>query len=237
MAPAAEHVPAWRRALSSRLVKIALSVCLLILLRTDLSDLFGVVRTNLGWVLVALALYVISQVVSAWRWMTLAGGRHALPFDPFFRAYFTSVHEPLAPSTVAGDIGRALLSPPASAAGVGADNGDADRALGFVVLVFIGAWRCCCSPDIGCRVCLLCILGHPAGDVADAAVWPAADCARPRAGEVGAFWSSATCFIERRPPAVEHEHRRGADARLHRRTILLVGFDIDAGALLLLSFR
>lgn len=138
-------VPAWRRALSSRLVKIGLSVCLLAILfsRTDLSALFGVVRTaNPAWVLAALALYVISQVVSAWRWMTLAQAvGFDLPFAPFFWAYFTGLYMNLfAPSTVAGDIGRALyIAAGRRSRALALTTVIADRALGFVVLVFIGA--------------------------------------------------------------------------------------------------
>lgn len=142
---AAKDISVWRRALSSRLVKIALSVCLLAILfsRTDLSDLFGVVRTaNLGWVLAAFGLYVISQVVSAWRWMTLARAVGIdLPFDPFFRAYFIGLYMNLfAPSTVAGDIGRALyIAAGQRSRALALTTVIADRALGFVVLVFIGA--------------------------------------------------------------------------------------------------
>lgn len=141
----AEHASRWRRVLSSRLVKITLSVVLLAVLfwRTDRSDLVGVVRTaQVGWVLAALGLYVVSQVVSAWRWMALAQAVGIdLPFAPFFRSYFAGLYMNLfAPSTVAGDIGRALyIAAGKCSRALALTTVIADRALGFVVLVFIGA--------------------------------------------------------------------------------------------------
>lgn len=140
-----EPAPLWRRLLSSKLVKIGLSLLLLAILfsRTDLSDLFATVRTaQPGWVFVALVLYVVSQVVSAWRWMILARAvGFEEPFGTYFRSYFAGLYMNLfAPSTVAGDIGRALyIAGPNRSRALALTTVIADRALGFVVLVFIGA--------------------------------------------------------------------------------------------------
>ena len=137
--------PLWRRIISSRLVKIALSVGFLALLflYTDTSDLIDAVRTaQPGWVFAALVMYVVSQVVSAWRWMILARAvGFDQPFSAFFRSYFAGLYMNLfAPSTVAGDIGRALyIAGSTRSRALALTTVIADRALGFVVLVFIGA--------------------------------------------------------------------------------------------------
>lgn len=145
MVTADEPTALWRRVLSSRLVKIALSIVLLSILlsHTDLADLFAAVKTaQPGWVLAALVMYVVSQVVSAWRWMILAKAvGFDEPFGKYFRSYFSGLYMNLfAPSTVAGDIGRALfIAGPNRSRALALTTVIADRALGFVVLVFIGA--------------------------------------------------------------------------------------------------
>jgi uncharacterized protein (TIRG00374 family) len=131
--------------LSSPWLKVALSLLLLVILlaETDLSQLAGAVaRAQSGWVIAALVGYIASQVVSAIRWTMLArplGFRE--PFSQFFGAYFTGVYMNLfAPSTVAGDIGRALLlAGGQKRKALAFTTVLADRGLGFVVLVWIGA--------------------------------------------------------------------------------------------------
>jgi uncharacterized membrane protein YbhN (UPF0104 family) len=145
MVVAATPAPLWRRLLSSRLVKIGLSILLLAILlsRTDLSDLVDAVRTaQPAWVFVALVMYVVSQVVSAWRWMILAKAvGFDQPFGTYLRSYFAGLYLNLfAPSTVAGDIGRAMyIAGTNRSRALALTTVIADRALGFVVLVFIGA--------------------------------------------------------------------------------------------------
>jgi uncharacterized membrane protein YbhN (UPF0104 family) len=137
--------PLWRRLLGSRLVKIAFSVLFLaaLLSYTDTSDLIDAVKTaQPGWVFTAFVMYVVSQVVSAWRWMILARAvGFDQPFSVFFRSYFAGLYMNLfAPSTVAGDIGRALyIAGSTRSRALALTTVIADRALGFVVLVFIGA--------------------------------------------------------------------------------------------------
>jgi uncharacterized membrane protein YbhN (UPF0104 family) len=145
MVPVADTQP--RRAWwSTWWFKLGLSVLLLAVLlqETDLGQLSAaMVRAHLGWVIVALLGYIVSQVVSSIRWTMLArplGFQE--PFGYFFRSYFTGMYMNLfAPSTVAGDIGRALLL---AAAGqrrkaLAFTTVIADRGLGFVVLIWIGA--------------------------------------------------------------------------------------------------
>jgi len=131
--------------LSSPWFKVALSLVLLAILlkETDLSQLTSAVaRAQTGWVIAALLGYLASQVVSAIRWAMLArplGFRE--PFSQFFGAYFTGMYMNLfAPSTVAGDIGRALLlAGGQKRKALAFTTVLADRGLGFVVLVWIAA--------------------------------------------------------------------------------------------------
>jgi glycosyltransferase 2 family protein len=142
---AAPDTPEPQRWWSSTWFKVGLSVLLLALLlwKTDLSDLrSAVAKAQVGWVLAALAGYIASQVVSAIRWVMLARPLgFADPFAHFFRAYFTGVYMNLfAPSTVAGDIGRALfLAGGQRRKALAFTTVIADRGLGFVVLSWIAA--------------------------------------------------------------------------------------------------
>jgi uncharacterized membrane protein YbhN (UPF0104 family) len=125
--------------------KLGLSVVLLSLLlwKTDLSDLLeAVTSAQPGWVIVALVGYIISQVISAFRWTMLARPLgFDEPYSHFFFAYFTGMYMNLfAPSTVAGDIGRALyLAGAQRRKALAFTTVIADRGLGFVVLSWIGA--------------------------------------------------------------------------------------------------
>lgn len=138
--------------LSSPWLKVGLSVVLLVVLlkETDLSELAGAVaRAQPGWVIAALLGYIASQVVTAVRWTMLArplGFRE--PFSQFFGAYFTGMYMNLfAPSTVAGDIGRALfLAGGQKRRALAFTTVLADRGLGFVVLVWIAAFAILLQP-------------------------------------------------------------------------------------------
>jgi len=133
--------PVWSRTW----FKLSLSVLLLagLLWKTDLSDLVGAVaRANPWWVLLALLTYIGSQVVSSIRWTMLARplGFND-PFSSFFASYFTGMYFNLfAPSTVAGDISRALhLAGTQRRKSLAFTTVIADRGLGFIVLCWIGA--------------------------------------------------------------------------------------------------
>src|SRR5262245_66494452 len=99
-------------------------------------------RAHAGWVAAAFLGFLASQVVSSIRWMMLArplGFKE--PFSYFFASYFTGMWMNLfAPSTVAGDIGRALyLAGGQKRRALAFTTVLADRGLGFVVLCWIGA--------------------------------------------------------------------------------------------------
>ena len=129
---------------SSIWFKLGLSLVLLVVLlyKTDLSELGrAVAKANPWWVIAALAGYIVSQFVSCVRWTMLAralGFRE--PFGHFFGSYFTGMYMNLfAPSTVAGDIGRALFLGGQKRKALAFTTVIADRGLGFVVLSWIGA--------------------------------------------------------------------------------------------------
>ena len=153
MVSAAVDTPPQRPWWSSLWFKLGLSVVLLgiLLKETDLSQLLAVVgRAHAGWALLALVGYVVSQVVSCIRWTMLARPLgFDEPFEHFFGAYFTGMYMNLfAPSTVAGDIGRALfLAGGQKRKALAFTTVLADRGLGFVVLIWIGAFAILAQPS------------------------------------------------------------------------------------------
>jgi uncharacterized membrane protein YbhN (UPF0104 family) len=147
-APSPSSQPRW----SSRWFKIGLSLLLLavLLYKTDVSQLgHAVAKANSWWVLFATVGYVASQAVSCFRWTMLA---RALGFNEpvshFYGSYFTGVYMNLfAPSTVAGDIGRALfLAGNQRRKALAFTTVLADRGLGFIVLSWIGAFAILMQP-------------------------------------------------------------------------------------------
>lgn len=131
--------------LSSRWFKILLSLFLVgvLALKADVRELGGaVMEADPGWLILALFGYVASQVLSTLRWCMLArplGFKE--PIGHFLIGYFSGMYLNLfAPSTVAGDIGRALfLARGKKTRALAVTSVIADRGLGFVVLVWIAA--------------------------------------------------------------------------------------------------
>lgn len=141
-----------RRFVGSRWLKLALSAALLAFLfvKTDVRD----IRTALaaarpGWLILSLAAFVASQVVSAYRWALLAW---AIGFtEPFTRVctyYFSGMYLNLfGPGTVAGDLGRVLFLAGGQRRALALTTVVAHRAIGFVALVWIGATAVMLLPD------------------------------------------------------------------------------------------
>lgn len=115
----------------------------MLLQETDLAALRSALgKARLPWVLAALAGYLVSQVISAYRWSLLArplGFRES--FRRFLVYYFSGMYLNLfAPSTVAGDVGRALfLASGRRKRALAMTTVLADRATGFIALVLVGA--------------------------------------------------------------------------------------------------
>jgi len=134
-----------RSVFGSRWFKLALSAVLLTVLfqQTDLAELWRTIsRSNWGWLLLAFAGFATSQAMSAARWWLLSRplGFDA-PYSRHFTYFFSGMYMNLfAPSTVAGDIGRALfLANGRERRTLAVTSVIADRALGFVALVWVGA--------------------------------------------------------------------------------------------------
>lgn len=134
-----------KKIMASRWTKIALSALLVgvLVYYTETDSLRRELRTaDPAWILLALLALLASHVVCVERWRLLA---RPLGFDQswgyFFGAYFTGMFMNLfAPSTVAGDLGRTLfLASGGRRKSLALTTVVAERGLGFVVLVSIGA--------------------------------------------------------------------------------------------------
>lgn len=148
----------------SRYFKPALSIALLVFLvsRTDLAELSRALLTSQpGWVVVGLGGYLFSQVVSAYRWSLLAGPLgFTEPFRRYLHYYFVGMYWNLfAPSTVAGDIGRSILLARGRRRALAFTSVVADRGIGLVALVWVGAFA------------ILLVPSYPLPDIARLGAW------------------------------------------------------------------
>jgi hypothetical protein len=96
---------------------------------------------RLAWLALALAAYVISQVVSAYRWALLAWAvGFGEPFGRICAYYFSSMYLNLfGPGTLAGDVGRVLLLGGGHRRARALTTVVAHRAFGFIALVWVAA--------------------------------------------------------------------------------------------------
>ncbi len=141
-----------RRVVASRWFKLALSLGLLLLLlrKADVHAMRDALAAAApGWVALALAALVGSQVMSAYRWALLAW---AVGFtDPFARIctyYFSGMYLNLfGPGTVAGDVGRVFFLAGGERRALALTTVVAHRAIGFVALVWITAVAIVVLPD------------------------------------------------------------------------------------------
>jgi uncharacterized membrane protein YbhN (UPF0104 family) len=142
-----------REIVGSTWFKAALSVALLVLLlaSTDTGQLTSVVvRAEPAWVVLALLGYLGSQLLSVVRWAMLARPLgFAEPFGRYFVCYFSGMYLNLfAPSTVAGDVGRALFLAGPGRRALAFTSVLADRALGFVALTWVAAIAVLSQPSL-----------------------------------------------------------------------------------------
>lgn len=133
-----------RAVFASRAVRLALSAALLagLLFVTDAGEMrAAVAAADPRWLLLALGLYVASQVVNAARWWLLT---RAVGFDASFGrvvAYFFSgmYLNLFTPGTVGGDVGRSLFLAGGQRRALALTTVVAHRATGFVALVWVAA--------------------------------------------------------------------------------------------------
>jgi hypothetical protein len=134
-----------RTVIASVWFKLALSAALITVLfvETDFGQLGTALATvHPGWLLLGLLTYLLSQAMSALRWCVLARPLgFTQPFARFFTWYFSGMYLNLfAPSTVAGDVWRALfLAGGKGRRALALTSVIADRGIGFAVIVWIAA--------------------------------------------------------------------------------------------------
>ncbi len=128
-----------------RLLQIAFSVAAVVLIarHVDLRQAGGALAAaNLGWVFAAIAIYLVGQVMSAYRWY-LIGRSVGLTqtFTPYLRFYFIAMFFMFfGPSTLGGDVVRSLYLAEGGGRRARAFNSVIfDRLNGLVILIAIGA--------------------------------------------------------------------------------------------------
>ncbi len=142
------HPPAGRRAARQALVwalKICVSAGLLYVLlsRVDLARLWEVARTaSVGWLVVALALYLGMVLISAWRWgLLLTAQQVPLPFRMLTGSFLVATFfNNFLPSNIGGDVIRIRdTARPAGSKTLATTIVLVDRGLGLLGLVFVAA--------------------------------------------------------------------------------------------------
>jgi uncharacterized membrane protein YbhN (UPF0104 family) len=146
------RVASLRSIIRSRWFRLAISLALLALLlyETDLREMrAALARAKPGWLAIAWAIVVASQVATAYRWALL--GRavgFAQPFSRYLTYYFSGMYLNLfGPGTVAGDVGRTLFLAAGRRRALALTTVIAHRAIGFVVLIWIAAAATVLLPD------------------------------------------------------------------------------------------
>lgn len=135
------------------LLKLLISVALFgyVLTRIEAAQLLALLASvHLGYLALCLAIYLVSQAISGWRWALLARplGFH-LPLSEYVSFYFIGMFFNLfAPSTVGGDVSRVFYlarhgGPAQGSWGRAAASAlvsvIADRAIGLAALVWLAA--------------------------------------------------------------------------------------------------
>src|SRR5438093_349670 len=123
-------------------VFVSVGIIVYILVDVDSGDLVrGLLGVRVGLVLAALALYLGGQALSAYKWHLL--GRSvgfARPLGDYVRFYFIGMFfNLLGPSTIGGDVVRALYLGDGRRPGLAFNSVLFDRASGLVLLLALGA--------------------------------------------------------------------------------------------------
>lgn len=136
---------------ASRWCKATASAGLLVVLlhETNLGDLRQAIgAADPAWALAGFLVYLASQVLSAFRWQLLARPLgFGEPFRRFLACFFAGMYLNLfGPSTLAGDVGRAILLAGGQRRARALTTVVAHRAIGLVALVSIAAVALLCLP-------------------------------------------------------------------------------------------
>src|SRR5437870_9172086 len=148
----------WRRLLEGGrarwLLRVAVSIAIVtyILVDVDTEDLVRTLASGrLGPLAGALALYLAGQALSAYKWSLL--GRsvgYARPVGEYMRFYFIGMFFNLfGPSTIGGDVVRALYLGEGRRPGLAINSVVFDRVSGLAVLMALGAGALVAFPEYG----------------------------------------------------------------------------------------
>ncbi len=127
------------------ILKIVVSGGLLYLLlsRVDTSRLWTLARSaSVPWLLVALGLYLLMVLISAWRWDVLLRAQHiAVPFGTLLNSYLVATFfNNFLPSNIGGDVVRIRdTAPHAGSKTLATTIVLVDRGIGLMGLVFVAA--------------------------------------------------------------------------------------------------
>jgi uncharacterized protein (TIRG00374 family) len=133
------------RALLGPAVKIAVSIALLVVLfsRVDVPRLWGVARSaSAGWLALAIGLYFLMILASAWRWGLLLQAQNIrLPFRRLTSSFLVATFfNNFLPSNIGGDVLRVADTAPAAGSKTLATTVVLiDRAIGLLGLVLVAA--------------------------------------------------------------------------------------------------
>ena len=127
------------------ILKIVVSGGLLYVLlwRVDIARLWTLARAaSIPWLLVALALYLVMILISAWRWTLLLGAQHVqVPFGTLVQLVpGGDVFQQLSPSNIGGDVVRIRdTAPHAGSKTTATTIVLVDRGIGLLGLIFVAA--------------------------------------------------------------------------------------------------
>jgi uncharacterized membrane protein YbhN (UPF0104 family) len=129
----------WRWAVR---VAVSLGIVVYILIDVDWGDLRAAIAgVDLRWLAAAVAVYLVAQVVSAFKWSLLGRALgFEQPYTRYVRNYYLGMFVNLAgPSTLGGDLARALYLSNGRRAGVAINSVIFDRVSGLAVLLGMAA--------------------------------------------------------------------------------------------------
>jgi len=127
------------------ILKITVSAGLLYLLftRVDIANVWRLMRgASVGWIVCALALYLVMILVSTWRWQVLLRTQHVqVPTGTLVNSYLAAAFaNNFLPSNIGGDVIRiADTARPAKSKTLATAVVLADRGIGVMGLAFIAA--------------------------------------------------------------------------------------------------
>ena len=189
----------------------------------DISRLWTLARAaSIPWLLVALALYLVMILISAWRWTLLLGAQHVqVPFGTLVQSYLVATFfNNFLPSNIGGDVVRIRdTAPHAGSKTTATMIVLVDRGIGLLGLIFVAARRGRRSPLAGANTSAQSARACSGGCSPARSSWPSRRCSSPTASRRCCDRSAR--FI-----------RSGSRSGIERLTTALAKFRDAKGALL-----